>query len=77
MKTLYDYKSRSDSELSFGKNAIITNVNRQSGGWWRGDYGGKKQHWFPASYVQELDCQESHSDVSIPNKLCSQCFKYS
>lgn len=64
VRALYDYKSRSDSELSFGKHAIITNVNRQSGGWWRGDYGGKKQHWFPASYVEELDSQESQSDVS-------------
>lgn len=21
---------------------------------WRGDYGGKKQLWFPANYVEEL-----------------------
>ncbi|XP_051158448.1 1-phosphatidylinositol 4,5-bisphosphate phosphodiesterase gamma-1 isoform X2 [Leptopilina boulardi] len=64
VKTLYDYKARSDSELSFGKHVVITNVNRQSGGWWRGDYGSKKQHWFPASYVEELDCKEPQSDSS-------------
>lgn len=23
---------------------------------WRGDYGGKKQLWFPANYVEEVSC---------------------
>lgn len=23
--------------------------------WWTGDYGGKKQHYFPANYVQEIE----------------------
>lgn len=23
--------------------------------WWTGDYGGKKQHYFPSSYVQEIE----------------------
>lgn len=33
---------------------MITNVIKQETGWWRGDYGGKLQHWFPVNYVEEL-----------------------
>lgn len=50
--------------MTLVKHAIITNVNVQRGGWWRGDYGGKKQHWFPANYVEEIDEQENQGDVS-------------
>lgn len=28
---------------------------------WRGDYGTKKQLWFPANYVEEI---EAHNDSS-------------
>ncbi|XP_043670796.1 1-phosphatidylinositol 4,5-bisphosphate phosphodiesterase gamma-1 [Vespula pensylvanica] len=62
VKALYDYKARREDELTLVKHAIITNVTRQSGGWWRGDYGGKKQHWFPANYVEEIDYQDSPGD---------------
>lgn len=55
VKALYDYRARLDDELSFCKQAIITNVDKPDGGWWRGDYGGKKHHWFPANYVQEIE----------------------
>ncbi|XP_063989882.1 1-phosphatidylinositol 4,5-bisphosphate phosphodiesterase gamma-1 [Diachasmimorpha longicaudata] len=58
VKATYDYKARRDDELTLVKHAIITNVHRQDGGWWRGDYGGKKQHWFPANYVEEIDSIE-------------------
>ena len=51
--------------MTLVKHAIITNVNPQNGGWWRGDYGGKKQHWFPANYVEQIDQQESQGDVSF------------
>lgn len=50
--------------MTLVKHAIITNVNPQNGGWWRGDYGGKKQHWFPANYVEQIDQQENQ-DVSF------------
>lgn len=63
VKALYDYKARRDDELTLVKHAIITNVNKQSSSWWRGDYGGKKQHWFPANYVEEIESQENQSDV--------------
>jgi len=65
VKAMYDYKARRDDELTLVKHAIITNVNRQSAGWWRGDYGGKKQHWFPANYVEEIDQQENQGDVGL------------
>nr|UPI11531.1 phospholipase C gamma 1 [Mythimna separata] len=55
VKALYDYRARQDDELSFCKQAIITNVDKPDDGWWRGDYGGKKHHWFPANYVQEIE----------------------
>ncbi|XP_018333855.1 1-phosphatidylinositol 4,5-bisphosphate phosphodiesterase gamma-1 [Agrilus planipennis] len=57
VKALYDYKAQQPDELSFCKHAIITNVTKpdSSQGWWRGDYGGKKQHYFPANYVVEID----------------------
>ncbi|XP_076470498.1 1-phosphatidylinositol 4,5-bisphosphate phosphodiesterase gamma-1-like [Babylonia areolata] len=59
VKALHDYNANRDDELSFCKGAIITNVSRQDGGWWRGDYGAKKQHWFPSNFVEEV---ETHSD---------------
>ncbi|NXL18488.1 PLCG1 phosphodiesterase, partial [Setophaga kirtlandii] len=54
VKALYDYKAQREDELSFCKQAIIHNVDKQDSGWWRGDYGGKKQLWFPANYVEEI-----------------------
>lgn len=64
VKALYDYKAKRDDELTLIKNSVISNVNKCSGGWWRGNYGGKKQLWFPANYVEEIDLQGSPSDVS-------------
>ncbi|KAJ8265340.1 hypothetical protein COCON_G00144390 [Conger conger] len=54
VKALYEYKAQRDDELSFSKNALIQNVEKQEGGWWKGDCGGKKQLWFPANYVEEI-----------------------
>lgn len=54
VKAMYEYKAQRDDELSFIKNAIISNVDKQEGGWWKGDCGGKKQLWFPANYVEEI-----------------------
>lgn len=64
VKALYDYQASQDDELSFCKHAIITNVDKQDGGWWRGDYGGKRQHWFPASYAEEIEPQQEREDSS-------------
>ncbi|XP_068119983.1 1-phosphatidylinositol 4,5-bisphosphate phosphodiesterase gamma-1 isoform X2 [Hyperolius riggenbachi] len=54
VKALFDYKAQREDELTFTKNSIIQNVEKQDGGWWRGDYGGKKQLWFPSNYVEEV-----------------------
>lgn len=42
---------------------MITNVLKDSSGWWRGDYGGKRHHWFPSNYVEEI--QETHGDSFV------------
>ena len=56
VKALYDYKANHDDELSFCKHAIITNVKKiDTELWWTGDYGGKKQHYFPSNYVTEIE----------------------
>jgi len=65
VKALYDYRAQRDDELSFCKHAIITNVVKLDGGWWRGDYGGKKQHWFPANFVEEMEAQDNTEEVVI------------
>uniref|UniRef100_A0A8C6V3E2 1-phosphatidylinositol 4,5-bisphosphate phosphodiesterase gamma n=1 Tax=Neogobius melanostomus TaxID=47308 RepID=A0A8C6V3E2_9GOBI len=54
VKALFDYRAQREDELCFPKQALILNVDKQEGGWWRGDYGGKKQLWFPANYVEEV-----------------------
>ncbi|XP_034978886.1 1-phosphatidylinositol 4,5-bisphosphate phosphodiesterase gamma-1 isoform X1 [Zootoca vivipara] len=54
VKALFDYKAQREDELTFTKNAVIQNVEKQEGGWWRGDCGGKKQLWFPSNYVEEI-----------------------
>uniref|UniRef100_A0A8D3D243 1-phosphatidylinositol 4,5-bisphosphate phosphodiesterase gamma n=1 Tax=Scophthalmus maximus TaxID=52904 RepID=A0A8D3D243_SCOMX len=54
VKALYDYRAQREDELCFPKQALILGVDKQEGGWWRGDYGGKKQLWFPANYVEEV-----------------------
>ena len=67
VKALYDYRAQREDELSFPKHAIITNVIKlESGeGWWRGDYGGKKQHWFPENFVEQIENQENVDEVNL------------
>lgn len=33
VRAMYEYKAQRDDELSFTKNAIISNVDKQEGGW--------------------------------------------
>ncbi|XP_018494683.1 1-phosphatidylinositol 4,5-bisphosphate phosphodiesterase gamma-1 [Galendromus occidentalis] len=67
VKALYDYRAQKPDELSFPKHAIITNVLKQDGGWWKGDYGGKKEHYFPANFVEEVDpsCQTEEDGAEM------------
>jgi hypothetical protein len=48
----YDYSAKKTDELTFVKGDVISNVHKQVVDWWRGDLGGKKQHWFPANFVE-------------------------
>jgi phosphatidylinositol phospholipase C gamma-1 len=63
VRALYDYNAERPDELSFCKHAYIVNVQKQDGGWWRGDYGDQKQMWFPANYVEEVDSASESADV--------------
>ncbi len=55
-KAVYAYTSKSPDELSFPKDAIITNVVKKDveTGWWQGDYGGMSGGWLPCNYVEEV-----------------------
>ncbi|XP_054165065.1 1-phosphatidylinositol 4,5-bisphosphate phosphodiesterase gamma-1-like isoform X2 [Oppia nitens] len=69
VKALYDYRAQREDELSFCKHAIITNVIKlEGGGWWKGDYGGKKQHWLPANHVEEVNTHDNIEDLSDVSK---------
>ncbi|GFO31278.1 phosphoinositide phospholipase c, partial [Plakobranchus ocellatus] len=72
VKALHDYTANRSDELSFCKDAVITNVTKQDGGWWRGDYGAKKQLWFPANYVEEIDAQMESLAESSPLGVLQQ-----
>uniref|UniRef100_A0A668TUS4 1-phosphatidylinositol 4,5-bisphosphate phosphodiesterase gamma n=1 Tax=Oreochromis aureus TaxID=47969 RepID=A0A668TUS4_OREAU len=65
VRAMYEYKAQRDDELSFTKNAIISNVEKQEGGWWKGDCGGKKQMWFPANYVEEISPSAAEPDRAM------------
>ncbi|XP_067904610.1 1-phosphatidylinositol 4,5-bisphosphate phosphodiesterase gamma-1-like [Heterodontus francisci] len=66
VKAMYDYKAQRDDELSFCKHSIIQNVDKQDGGWWKGDYGGKRQLWFPANYVEEIMSPSTSEPERLP-----------
>ncbi len=53
---MHPYNANSADELSFPKDAIITNVVKKDmeAGWWQGDYGGVVQGWLPCNYVEEV-----------------------
>ncbi|KAJ4943079.1 hypothetical protein JOQ06_005588 [Pogonophryne albipinna] len=65
VKALYDYRAQREDELCFPKQALIVSVEKQDGGWWRGDYGGKKQLWFPANYVEEVPSSPSREPDQV------------
>ncbi|XP_037538614.1 1-phosphatidylinositol 4,5-bisphosphate phosphodiesterase gamma-2 [Nematolebias whitei] len=54
VKALYSYQATRPDELSFTKGALIHNVSKENDGWWKGDYGGKIQKFFPANYIEEV-----------------------
>ncbi|XP_056117269.1 1-phosphatidylinositol 4,5-bisphosphate phosphodiesterase gamma-2 isoform X1 [Rhinichthys klamathensis goyatoka] len=54
VRALYDYRAMRPDELSFSKGSLIHNVTKEANGWWKGDFGGKVQHYFPSNYVEEV-----------------------
>uniref|UniRef100_A0A8C9VE57 1-phosphatidylinositol 4,5-bisphosphate phosphodiesterase gamma n=1 Tax=Scleropages formosus TaxID=113540 RepID=A0A8C9VE57_SCLFO len=68
VRALYDYRAQREDELCFPKQALIVNVDKQEGGWWRGDYGGRKQLWFPANYVEELPCSPCRESEDVSSE---------
>lgn len=76
VKALYDYRSDQPDELSFCKHAIIYNVRKTDNGWWRGDYGGRKQHLFPANYTQEIDITQEMQNENVIHYLFHYLVNY-
>lgn len=66
VRALYDYKAQKNDELSFCKNAIISEVQKEDGGWWKGSYGGKKNCWFPVQFVEEVNAEVVEKEDSHP-----------
>lgn len=76
VKALYDYRAGRADELSFSKGAFIHNVTKDTSSWWKGDYGGKLQHFFPANYVEEVSNNknvESKDQGTEDNPLGDLC----
>uniref|UniRef100_A0A1W7REV2 1-phosphatidylinositol 4,5-bisphosphate phosphodiesterase gamma n=1 Tax=Agkistrodon contortrix contortrix TaxID=8713 RepID=A0A1W7REV2_AGKCO len=76
VKALYDYQAKRDDELTFCRGALIHNVSKESGGWWKGDYGYKVQHYFPSNYVEDMssdNMEELENQIFEDNPLGSLC----
>lgn len=76
-KALYNYKASRPDELSFPKHAIITNVLPKTNSmWWRGDYGGLIQRYFPTNYVKVIESSNddtlSHTSDDNISECCSR-----
>lgn len=69
MRALYEYRGQAEDELSFPKDAIITNVKKQDDDWWLGDYGGKKELLFPANYTQEIEVMSENPEENVSYML--------
>lgn len=58
-----DYRAQRVAELSFCKHAVISNVKKQQGRWWKGDCGDQRQLYFPSNYVEEIEVDSSSERV--------------
>ncbi|KAJ3597022.1 hypothetical protein NHX12_003422 [Muraenolepis orangiensis] len=76
VKALYSYQATRPDEHTFAKGAVIHNVTMGNDGWWKGDYGGKLQLYFPANYVEEvsgspqLEATEKEEEDNPLGELC-------
>lgn len=72
MKAKHNYKAQKPDELTFPRHAIIQNVNKVEEGWWKGDYGGSRQHWFPANHVEEIQPENISEGVCFRHMYVSR-----
>uniref|UniRef100_A0A8C2BDT9 1-phosphatidylinositol 4,5-bisphosphate phosphodiesterase gamma n=1 Tax=Cyprinus carpio TaxID=7962 RepID=A0A8C2BDT9_CYPCA len=74
VKALYDYRAMRSDELTFYKGTLIHNVTKEANGWWKGDYGGKLQRYFPSNYVEEVaETSEANCQGNEENPLGNLC----
>uniref|UniRef100_A0A8D2IPR2 1-phosphatidylinositol 4,5-bisphosphate phosphodiesterase gamma n=1 Tax=Varanus komodoensis TaxID=61221 RepID=A0A8D2IPR2_VARKO len=76
VKALYDYQAKREDELTFCRGALIHNVSKETGGWWKGDYGCKVQYYFPSNYVEDMSTdsmEELEKQIIEDNPLGSLC----
>jgi len=60
VRAVFPYRSPvPEFELTFNRDDVIRNVQKHSGGWWRGDIGTEHQKWFPRAFVEEMEVLES------------------
>ncbi|KAJ1084330.1 hypothetical protein NDU88_004481 [Pleurodeles waltl] len=76
VRALYGYIAERSDELSFCEGALIHNVMKVQGGWWKGDYRDKVQHYFPSNYVEDISANSPEitgSQIIEDNPLGSMC----
>ncbi|XP_069494536.1 1-phosphatidylinositol 4,5-bisphosphate phosphodiesterase gamma-2 [Ambystoma mexicanum] len=76
VRALYGYIAERKDELSFCEGALIHNVTKEQGGWWKGDYKDKVQHYFPSNYVEDISDNSPEitgSQIIEDNPLGSMC----
>uniref|UniRef100_A0A1A7X998 Osteoclast-stimulating factor 1 n=1 Tax=Iconisemion striatum TaxID=60296 RepID=A0A1A7X998_9TELE len=49
----FDYEAQQDDELTLAVGDIIRNIQRDDGGWWEGELGGRRG-LFPDNFVREI-----------------------
>ncbi|KTF84820.1 hypothetical protein cypCar_00040265, partial [Cyprinus carpio] len=54
VRAMYEYKAQRDDELSFSKNTIIQNVDKQEGGCVRETMAVRRQLWFLRTTLKEI-----------------------
>ncbi|EHB03280.1 1-phosphatidylinositol-4,5-bisphosphate phosphodiesterase gamma-2 [Heterocephalus glaber] len=69
VKALYDYKAKRSDELSFCRGALIHNVSKEPGGWWKGDYGTRIQQYFPSNYVEDISTADGEELEKQENNM--------
>ncbi|XP_026505595.1 SH3 domain-containing kinase-binding protein 1-like isoform X3 [Terrapene carolina triunguis] len=61
----FDYKAQHDDELTITIGDIITNIKKETGGWWEGQLKGRRG-LFPDNFVREI--KKDMKKESIANK---------